>query len=689
MSDRQAVVTLHPLFFPDDLPFRSLTFASDSDQISIGRSSKREAKNLVPAHHNAWFDSRVMSRNHATLSISPANKCVYIRDGGSLHGTWVNDQKVPIHQDVAIHSGDVLTFGAEVTRGAETFPPLKVRCECQWFDDRDGASVSKPQKEIPTNCFSVPDYDDDSDIDDYDSVNNVKVERTSSWEDDGSSSPRTSNHPASENSTAVTSPSAKDTDVNISDADNQESSPHISDNTADSNNKAFPNAEQPLVTPRGTSPVMNRPDTEPMPTEVDHSSKLHSGPANSDKGLAASNSSPWGATSVQSDDDWSKEDHFDIDNDSISQSSYGHGVELSNGEDDPVVSVDYSKTESHFHPDVTSSSSHNVDNKYTQQSAHIGPSSHASVAELHQADGPAFSMETHNSEQEQSRPSAFCYNACSFQENWTAKPASGPSPSFRPADRPLDPPLSSIYCFLPTPFDDWAPGNSAATGSYPLQSQSVPSVPYTDGPFVNRESQPEAQNEGTSAHLASSSNDCFRNRLDLRELRQFPNSANLPKPNFSLPSSVGADRETGKQLSGGPTSMKSRVSIADIVDTSPLEPRTIQKPSMKRKAAEMEIDSVGSEPAALAASSSRGHEISLQDAQILPRTPEESTKALPDLVPIQINEEDERRRKRIKTTQESRRRSIVSHVTTAVVGAVVGGLGTVALLASLPPDFFQ
>lgn len=555
--------------------------------------------------------------------------------------------------------------------------------------NRDGASVSKPQKEIPTNCFSVPDYDDDSDIDDYDSVNNVKVERTSSWEDDGSSSPRTSNHPASENSTAVTSPSAKDTDVNISDADNQESSPHISDNTADSNNKAFPNAEQPLVTPRGTSPVMNRPDTEPMPTEVDHSSKLHSGPANSDKGLAASNSSPWGATSVQSDDDWSKEDHFDIDNDSISQSSYGHGVELSNGEDDPVVSVDYSKTESHFHPDVTSSSSHNVDNKYTQQSAHIGPSSHASVAELHQADGPAFSMETHNSEQEQSRPSAFCYNACSFQENWTAKPASGPSPSFRPADRPLDPPLSSIYCFLPTPFDDWAPGNSAATGSYPLQSQSVPSVPYTDGPFVNRESQPEAQNEGTSAHLASSSNDCFRNRLDLRELRQFPNSANLPKPNFSLPSSVGADRETGKQLSGGPTSMKSRVSIADIVDTSPLEPRTIQKPSMKRKAAEMEIDSVGSEPAALAASSSRGHEISLQDAQILPRTPEESTKALPDLVPIQINEEDERRRKRIKTTQESRRRSIVSHVTTAVVGAVVGGLGTVALLASLPPDFFQ
>lgn len=69
-----AVVTLHPLFRPDVLPFRSLTLASDSDSINIGRSSKRESNNLAPAHHNAWFESRVMSRNHAKLTVSLEEK---------------------------------------------------------------------------------------------------------------------------------------------------------------------------------------------------------------------------------------------------------------------------------------------------------------------------------------------------------------------------------------------------------------------------------------------------------------------------------------------------------------------------------------------------------------------------------------------------------------------------------------
>lgn len=43
---------------------------------------------------------------------------VIIRDGGSMHGTWVNDMRIPVEQDVVVNSGDVLTFGADVTRGA-------------------------------------------------------------------------------------------------------------------------------------------------------------------------------------------------------------------------------------------------------------------------------------------------------------------------------------------------------------------------------------------------------------------------------------------------------------------------------------------------------------------------------------------------------------------------------------------
>lgn len=63
-------MTLYPLFQPDVLPFRSLTFAPDTESVKIGRASKREAKGLVPAHHNALFESRVMSRDHAQLRVS-------------------------------------------------------------------------------------------------------------------------------------------------------------------------------------------------------------------------------------------------------------------------------------------------------------------------------------------------------------------------------------------------------------------------------------------------------------------------------------------------------------------------------------------------------------------------------------------------------------------------------------------
>lgn len=48
-------------------------------------------------------------------------KSVFIRDGGSMHGTWVNEKKIPVNQDVTINSGDVLTFGADVTRGTGGF----------------------------------------------------------------------------------------------------------------------------------------------------------------------------------------------------------------------------------------------------------------------------------------------------------------------------------------------------------------------------------------------------------------------------------------------------------------------------------------------------------------------------------------------------------------------------------------
>lgn len=74
-----------------------------------------------------------------------------------MHGTLLNDKRITANSDVKLSTGDVLTFGAEVVRASgkpfpdfparmqsevhclhslETFQPLRVRCECQWFDTR-------------------------------------------------------------------------------------------------------------------------------------------------------------------------------------------------------------------------------------------------------------------------------------------------------------------------------------------------------------------------------------------------------------------------------------------------------------------------------------------------------------------------------------------------------------------------
>ncbi|KAF9893927.1 hypothetical protein FE257_008898 [Aspergillus nanangensis] len=186
MPVSQAIVTLFPLSTIDVHPFRTLTLNSDSDTVDIGRSSKREAKNLLPHPNNGLFDSRVMSRRHAKIHASLDQQVIYLSDGGSMHGTWLNDKKLPVGENVKILTGDVIAFGSEVVRGHDSFPPLKVRCECRWM--WSVYATHKPYKVSPTdakcsentsssahseakqttNTFCVPDDDDDDDDDDYD-----------------------------------------------------------------------------------------------------------------------------------------------------------------------------------------------------------------------------------------------------------------------------------------------------------------------------------------------------------------------------------------------------------------------------------------------------------------------------------------------------------------------------------------
>jgi hypothetical protein len=63
-------VTLVPLF-EDTHPMRTLTITDNDKTVAIGRASKRETRKRSPAAENAWFESRVMSRDHAFLNIPP------------------------------------------------------------------------------------------------------------------------------------------------------------------------------------------------------------------------------------------------------------------------------------------------------------------------------------------------------------------------------------------------------------------------------------------------------------------------------------------------------------------------------------------------------------------------------------------------------------------------------------------
>jgi pSer/pThr/pTyr-binding forkhead associated (FHA) protein len=139
-----ASVVLSPIspLGPESSITRSFTLSSRNPVFEIGRSSKREVKNRTPAKDNGWFDSRVMSRDHAELgfnmdkevsSLCPppysfsypmdyaeqrsSQKMIYIRDFGSTHGTWLNNVKLITGEDTPLLNGDILRFGVDVDRG--------------------------------------------------------------------------------------------------------------------------------------------------------------------------------------------------------------------------------------------------------------------------------------------------------------------------------------------------------------------------------------------------------------------------------------------------------------------------------------------------------------------------------------------------------------------------------------------
>ncbi|KAH8202942.1 hypothetical protein TruAng_002888 [Truncatella angustata] len=124
------------------VPQRVILLTKVATATQVGRASKQESKGFVAARENAWFDSPVMSRQHAELSADFDAKTVLIQDIGSLHGTFhrtkddTNEDRLPTREKVPLKDGDILRFGTDIYRGQLTFPPCTVHVGLAWTEEQ-------------------------------------------------------------------------------------------------------------------------------------------------------------------------------------------------------------------------------------------------------------------------------------------------------------------------------------------------------------------------------------------------------------------------------------------------------------------------------------------------------------------------------------------------------------------------
>ncbi|RCI12773.1 hypothetical protein L249_0953 [Ophiocordyceps polyrhachis-furcata BCC 54312] len=195
-------VILSPSRACKDYLDRNLVLTMDRSDVQIGRMSHRNP-GLHASSTNAWFDSPVMSRQHAMLHFdsdetvrflflsiplsSPADMCrqkLYIQDTGSLHGTFQNGIRLSpttLHQ---LNPYDELCFGTTVDRNTDIYPPCTMVVTFEFVctdreqanpvvyrisDDSDVeeiACLTRPQTKPVV--YRVPDYSDVEEISDDD-----------------------------------------------------------------------------------------------------------------------------------------------------------------------------------------------------------------------------------------------------------------------------------------------------------------------------------------------------------------------------------------------------------------------------------------------------------------------------------------------------------------------------------------
>lgn len=107
-AQMQYYVTLIPL--NDTFIEKHLPVAIFPETTKLGRPTGTKHK---PDVTNGYFDSRVLSRNHAQIYIDPTTGKLMLQDLGSSNGTYLNDSRLD-NEPTEVKIGDIICLGFNV-----------------------------------------------------------------------------------------------------------------------------------------------------------------------------------------------------------------------------------------------------------------------------------------------------------------------------------------------------------------------------------------------------------------------------------------------------------------------------------------------------------------------------------------------------------------------------------------------
>lgn len=178
MSDRTnleiVTVTLTSINPREPLPVRTFDLV-EGTTVPIARSSRSSSHDRdKPQSSNALIESPVISRSHAQLLVDDRQQ-VFLKDVGSMHGTWVNGCLLQPHRASRLNDLDTVSVGTDITIEGIGYErkSFQIHFEhCQSPIDlsspplspqTSAASLTKVQPTTETsNTFVVPHLDDES-----------------------------------------------------------------------------------------------------------------------------------------------------------------------------------------------------------------------------------------------------------------------------------------------------------------------------------------------------------------------------------------------------------------------------------------------------------------------------------------------------------------------------------------------